>query len=387
MKPTAGFPRSNPPLRQKAGFGRWGALFAVMGGQAQAADGFGYTDGTEPIRLEQRSTRSGWASANECVDCHADIVAQWELSRHRTAWTNDIFQAGFIAEPRVFCIQCHAPAEEQVAEVLVNIDFYRSLWYDTNITNAPGHLAPEPKAAEGVNCVVCHLRDGQMLTASEPSPDSPHEHRVDAQFATSAACTTCHDFPMVAFVNGELAMTDEMMQTTAHEWEAWRERSGRTEHCPDCHMPDGDHNMQGGNSPARVQNTIHVAASASPLALVLSVEDVGHAVPTGDLFRHLTLEARCGDDWTVLSTFGRRFAAKGEDGAGKKRQVADTRLVPGIEARVEIPSACAGQEWRLRYHLGGSHDEARGLVPLQNLIYTVKSGTLPEVSDDRAPKR
>ena len=387
MKPTAGFPRANGRKRWRAAFGVGAAFVALSFGTARAADRFGFTDGTEPIRLEQRSTRSGWASADQCGDCHAETVAQWEASRHRISWTNDIFQAGFLAEPQPFCIQCHAPAEEQLVEVVANLDIYTKLWFDIDFGGALGHLAPEPKAAEGVNCVVCHLRDGQILTASEPSPDSPHEYRVDPLFGTSAACTTCHDFQMVEFVNGALVETDQVMQATAHEWEAWRERSGRTEHCPDCHMPDGDHTMPGANTPSRLRKTIHVAEQASPPALVLSVKDVGHAVPTGDLFRHLTLEARCDDDWTVLSKFGRTFAHRGEDGEGAKQQVADTRLVPGTDTVVEIPAACGGQEWRLRYHLGGSHDEARGLVPLQHLIYTVKSGTLPPTGDERHPKR
>lgn len=341
-----------------------------------AADPFGFTKGTSPVVLDSRVGQSGWTSADECVDCHADIAAQWQQSRHRVAWTNDLMQAGFVAEPQLFCVNCHAPAREQVAEVQSNLSAYAALGPHAppHVTAAP--LKPEPKAEEGITCVVCHLRDGQMLTAGPGDPDGPHELRVDPEFGTSAACTTCHDFPTPAFVDGVTHFTEEPMQATASEWEDWKALTGRDEGCQTCHMPEGSHAMRGAHDLERVSGAVVVEQRAGQL--VLSTKDVGHAVPTGDLFRHLTVEARPAEDqpWTVLATLGRSFEVDTTTVPPLKRQIADTRLHPNAPQIVTIPKHFQGGSWRVQYHYGGPHDEVRALVSMDQLVRVVDHGAL-----------
>jgi len=344
---------------------------------AAAADPFGFSQGTEPVDLSSDPDKSMWTSAEECADCHEDVVAQWTTSRHRVAWTNDLMQAGFVAEPRMFCVHCHAPAAEQVAEIRRNLATYAALGPHAPPHIAPAPLAPEPMAEEGISCVVCHLRDGQMLSADAAHPDSPHEVRVDPAFGSSAACTTCHDFPTPAFIDGTTHISDEPMQATAQEWEAWKSLTGRTEDCPACHMPEGDHSMHGAHDRDRLTQSIVVTQAGS--RLTLSTRDVGHAVPTGDLFRHLTVEARATGDptWTTLDTLGRTFAVDASTVPPTKRQTADSRLHPGAPRVIELPERFLGGRWRLRYHYGGPHDEARGLVPSEQLVAVVHQGSLP----------
>lgn len=340
------------------------------------ADPFGFSPGTSPVELSTQAGVSDWTPARDCAGCHSDVYEQWSVSRHRVSWTNNLMQAGFIAEPQMFCVNCHAPAAEQVEEIRPNLATYEALGPHAPPHTEVGILQPEPKAEEGINCAVCHLRDGEILTSTPGDPDAPHRFRVEPSFSTSAACTTCHEFFSPVFVNGLTHFTDEPMQATATEWERWKAQTGRTEGCPSCHMPDGAHQMHGAHDLQRVSDSIQVRVTAQ--ALTLSTRDVGHAVPTGDLFRHLTLEARPSPDepWSVVDTLGRTFTVDDTLDPPLKRQVGDTRLHPGAPRVVEIPERFGGGQWQLRYHYGGPHDEARGIVSPDQLIRVVHTGTL-----------
>lgn len=350
-------------------------LLLLLPTTAWAEDPFGFQGGAGPLDLAPDLDASTWASASECAGCHPDAVAQWTASRHRVSWSNDLMQAGFLAEPRLFCVHCHAPAQEQLAEILPNMPIYTSLSpHASTHEPPPGPLAPEPLADEGISCVVCHLRGVQILTANPPSPDAPHNLRYDPLFGTESACVTCHEFSAAVFLDGAMVGDDQPMQSTVSEWRAWKVSSGRTEDCTTCHMPEGDHTMSGGHDRERVNRAINIRGSRDGTALVVTAQDVGHAVPTGDLFRHLTLEQapRVEGPWTVLYTFGRSFALGHTGVVPIKRDVHDTRLRPGVP--VVVPLAQSGGHWRLRSHLGGPHDEARGLVPLDALVKVIAEG-------------
>src|SRR3954471_17740537 len=44
-----------------------------------------------------------------CVGCHADVHADWAVSRHGVAWTNAIFQREYQDRKLDWCVHCHAP--------------------------------------------------------------------------------------------------------------------------------------------------------------------------------------------------------------------------------------------------------------------------------------
>ena len=207
-------------------------------GVAWATDPFGFSTGEHPVDLDTTSDEPVWTDASECADCHQEAAEQWSASRHSVAWTNDLMQAGFVAEARLFCVYCHAPSTAQVAEVTANMATYRALSPTAPPHGAaPGALLPEPKAEEGISCVVCHLRNGEVLSANPPDPESPHPIRTDPTFGTEAACVTCHQFPAPSFVDGRTIPSDQPMQATVAEWEAWRAETGERDDCTDCHMP------------------------------------------------------------------------------------------------------------------------------------------------------
>ena len=257
-------------------------------------DPYRFSPGLAPIDLDRNDPDSAaWADSRECAGCHVKEYAEWEGSRHAVSWTNPIFQAGFMAEPMPFCVYCHAPAEIQSEEVLSNLDWYASQLHPDPRIRERGRAAkrPEPHAAEGVSCAVCHLREGEILTAN-PSEDhlAPHPLRTEPSMAESVYCENCHQFRMPETHNGRTTMTDVWMQSTVLEWDAWSDQTGGTEQCQDCHMPDGGHHFSGAHDRAALQASLQVRQREETGELEVSTRGVGHAFPTGDLFRALTLE-------------------------------------------------------------------------------------------------
>ncbi len=341
-----------------------------------AADPFGFSGGLGPIPLDQRPDGgAGWMSAEDCGDCHTAELRQWTDSRHHRAFTNDLFQAGLIAEPQAFCVHCHAPTAPQVAEVLPNLPAYAAL----SPRSAPGPglaFAPEPRAAEGVGCAACHLRDGAVLSAGPDAPAAPHPIRVEPRFGTAAACRGCHQF----LAPDGPSTPRWWMQSTWAEWQI-SEPDGDPD-CLDCHMKGGDHAMTGAHDADRLRGALEVRPA--PGGLRLTARGVGHRLPTGDLFRAITVEIARGEavpaasaqaeGWEELWRAGRRFSAvEGADGAIHKQPVEDSRLWPDQPVLVPLPDT-PGLRWRVRYHFGAPHDLVRGLAPLEAWVLTLADG-------------
>lgn len=239
-----------------------------------------------------------------CGDCHHLEAAQQAASRHRVAWTSLIYQeerARSLDPP--FCDGCHAPLGS----------------------------SDEARHA-GVSCAACHPLDGPLGEA----------HPTDAPRDPEAGCVACHDFdaPPRARTPGAA------MQSTARE----RDALGLSDSCLTCHMRDGDHLMSGAHDAATLRGAIEVDLSRDRRELVfhLSVHDVGHAVPTGDQFRHLTLELQDPSGaWRTIAWLGRvQVQVPGELAL---RTTLDTRLWPGHPQEVRAPGPATA--WRLRYHL------------------------------------
>ena len=88
-----------------------------------------------------------------------------------------------------------------------------------------------------------------------------------------------------------------------------------------------------------------IEARVRGTALELEAIGVGHAFPTGDLFRHVVVEVRH-DRWIEVERIGRTFDAPLEGEAHVKQMVRDTRLVPGEARRIDLRK---GDRWRVVY--------------------------------------
>jgi hypothetical protein len=252
-------------------------------------------------------------SAGTCSGCHQEIVDEWRTSFHRRSWTNAWFQTAYASEPRTFCRGCHAPL-------------------------AGGEEPRELAAEEGVACAVCHTN------AHGTAPD-PRLGKVDL-------CAGCHEFPFQSHALGEASAP--LMQATVSEWKS----AGGAPSCRSCHMPlaydaagkaHRSHRFDG-SSQAILARALNVSVAAvrigEELELVFTLKArAGHAVPTGDLFRRLEIEAHVGDVHAT-TTLARTFTSvPGRDDEGNegyiRRDRRDLRVLPGeprvVRLRVAAP--------------------------------------------------
>jgi hypothetical protein len=208
--------------------------------------------------------------------------------------------------------------------------------------------------------------------------------RARADLRDPVLCRDCHEFATPAFEGGAMRMTDLPMQRTYSEWLAYSDAGGR-ETCQSCHMPGGDHTMRGAHDVELLRGSLAVTASADSRGarLTLASVGVGHGLPSGDLFRHLTVEVRPvadsrEDAWRVVDRMGRTFETRldGKTLQAYKVETADTVLVPGVPRVVPLPPARGELAWRVRYHYGSERDERRGLLPAEALFLTLATGTV-----------
>lgn len=305
-----------------------------------------FNRGAAPITVGRAAPHTGRGTSEDCADCHREIAREWQRSLHKNAWTDPVFQAAYEVEPMAFCRNCHAPLARSGAR--------------------PSGLS----ASEGVSCAICHVRDGQVLSSGAgrgdaPGTASPHPVRADARFAQSEYCAGCHqfNFPAESVAGGALFDTHAPMQDTFGEWQ--RSSHGqRGTQCQDCHMPwrtapDGaryrSHDFTGARDPALLSRSARVETTATRDGNAVIVRarvvptDVGHAFPTGDLFRRLELSVWIdgAQQRTQIVSFARTFAdhyERAPDGhmAFVRRQSGDSRVQP--------PGTGTPRESELRFH-------------------------------------
>lgn len=282
-------------------------------------------------------------SAGTCAACHADAHADWAASRHGRAWTNPIFQREYRDNRLTWCVHCHAPLREQLAEV---------------------KQGGGPFADEGVTCAVCHLRGGRMI-ARRRSPRSPHDTETRADYGGPAFCAGCHQFNFPIIEPSPGGGPGEVTGYTSHPMQdtVAQHARGPLAHraCGDCHRAGAaGHLFPGGHDSTMLARAVTLATCREGDLLKVSLTNVGagHNVPTGDLHRHLVLRA-----WRATAperlqevVLGRRFQV---DPNGGKKTTADKTLRPGETRVLRLPVRALG---------GGRH----AAISLElRLVYTI----------------
>lgn len=330
-----------------------------------AAD-WGFSDLTAPLDVGDIPSKS-----SACAGCHSQIYDDWQGSRHRASWDNPVFLAGYIVEPKDFCVYCHAPLAAQTAEVLAN-----KAWYLSQHPRATAPVParqPEPHAAEGVNCVTCHWRAGSLHGPTAPA-DGAHPVEAAPELSSSDFCAGCHEFAMPEGHDGAVGFTAEPMQQTHSEWRAW----GGGERCQDCHMPGGRHTFRGAHDTEFLRASVDISADRDGDVVRFCIESVGvgHQLPTGDLFRRFSLQVDSGSGFEEVASFGRSFRLDADPKTGDihKRLAADTSLLPGVPREVSVAVGAGAVAWRLQYHFASEADERNGLLPREALVVLLHEG-------------
>lgn len=297
-----------------------------------------------------RSTARDAVRENQaCEGCHADVATEWRASQHRSAFTDETFQRALAVEPKAFCRGCHAPEDP-----------------DASRAGGPQTL--------GVACVTCHLAGDAILAAAKPdAPAAPHRVARSAAFGSAAACAGCHEF---SFGDDERRETPLLMQQTATEHAA---SPHADQSCADCHMPRGasgrrSHAFASTRDPASHRRAVVARVERTGETSVrvhLATSGVGHAYPTGDLFRRVAVEVEAvGPDYQRTASaerfLGRHFAT------GSDRYDRPIRM----EARDDRIGAAPGEPTIVDLDLG---ERARGLP----ILWRVSLDRVLHVSDHR----
>ena len=256
--------------------------------------------------------------AQECEGCHADEHEEWASSRHGLAWRNGIFWREYSAQPRAWCVNCHAPLLAQ----------------QQGLAEGDDRLA-----SQGVSCAVCHVRRGQLVSARR-RPGSPHQTVAEPSFGSPAMCADCHqfNFPVLSPQGGAvLAMTQHPMQSTVADFLSGP-RAREPRGCLTCHGSDHGHAFRGGHDLEMLRRAIAASWCRSEGEVVVEIANVGagHRVPTGDVHRHLLARVwrSTAPESIFEAYFGRRFRPA-EDGG--KETVWDSTLWPGQRRRFAVP--------------------------------------------------
>ncbi|MBS2015410.1 MAG: hypothetical protein JST00_21155 [Deltaproteobacteria bacterium] len=268
----------------------------------------------------------------ECRRCHAQIADDWATSMHARSSTDPVYQRSFAREPSSFCHDCHAPEKTS--------------------------------AEHGIGCVTCHDPRGTgvvlAVAALAPTP-APHAIVRDARFGGDDACAGCHQF---AFPDAEARGHDgALIQRTIDEHRASRfaDRS-----CASCHMPKRAvggraHAFTATSDEATLRRALVVRAvtrDAGRIVLDLEPGEVGHAFPTGDLFRRLLVVAEVvADDYRIVTRAERglgrhfRFEPARASGATVQRELADDRIDRPRRIALDLGDDARGRAvaWRIEY--------------------------------------
>lgn len=209
----------------------------------------------------------GLPKDDRCATCHTEIASEWKQSLHHRAWENEYFEHAYAVEPLAFCRGCHAPLADPKAE-------------------------PSAEARHaGVGCTSCHVVPAGIVgTHAIAARENGHEVIGDARLATTAACGRCHEF---AFPGSRRPDVDRMQKTMSEHAQS----VNSSKPCQECHMPlvtsqqgpphrKHDFRVFGDKDfMARAVVVDKAEIKDDALHLDLSLGTIGHAFPTGDLYR------------------------------------------------------------------------------------------------------
>ena len=291
-------------------------------------------------RLETRAPRH-WTN-QWCGTCHKQAYAEWKSSRHFVAGTNENFQAQCLATGggrQQWCFNCHAPTNP--ATTLLPLHEPPQL---EQLFERPPHWLEQ-----GVGCLSCHVRDGQVLVtnATQKARDA-HPIRKSQELGTAEFCAGCHQFN---FKDVHLPdyLHGPFQQASLEEFLDYRLADGFETRCHDCHMPGGKHVMPGGYDNKMLNRALKLELAADweqeqeqvAVSVSVTARRVGHKVPGGEFFRSVTLHT-----W-VTNSRGEvlrdtSVESSSEPAAGPGGAAIDPETPGGAWPRVEIFSRRRG---------------------------------------------
>lgn len=230
----------------------------------------------------------GSLSAQRCGACHQAIYQEWSASLMGNAATNPFFRFERAEQKNLWlCGRCHSPLENQSPLLVQGI---RS--FDPLTPIATTNPAYDPALeAEGVTCVVCHMRAGEpAIINARALPDAAPPHKLIAG-DPAALCVRCHQFDPLGTKTFRPPL-DTFAEQAKHET------------CTSCHMPEvkraatatsrvrigHDHRFLGARDGAFIARFLSATIGHDAAGIFVEVENrADHRVPTGEPSRVLRL--------------------------------------------------------------------------------------------------
>ena len=292
--------------------------------------------------------------AQDCGVCHVEIEAEWSASIHARSWTDRQFQSELQKDPEVgwLCLNCHTPAADQQAEIVIHTGNVRQP------DRAPNPDFDPAWREEGISCASCHVRDGVVL-GPYGSNAAPHPVRQAPELLESGVCTTCHQAQ---------ARLEEALVCAFNTGVESSEAEAGT--CQSCHMPEVHRPLVEGGEvrPGRrhlwlgslvPKETLTpeeeafytlfepgidfsmapdlLEGGARTLRLVVENKRAGHMLPTGDPERFLLVHIEATDqEGRVLASLRHRIGQRWE-WHPVARKLSDNRLAPGETRVLTLP--------------------------------------------------
>lgn len=313
-------------------------IVAIISFQFQCSDKkkqsvWGFSLGLEPIVFDPETqnpdhpkTGKRMDMAEDCGSCHETVYNNWKESRHKVAFTNELYRHSHTQEPMTWCVNCHAPLIE------------------------PGKDIENPEerflSGEGINCHVCHVRNKKIITSRLPKlkndEGTVHEYQVETEFADSSFCASCHQFNFPKLKKGSskerILYSHLPMQNTYEEFQSTEMR--KFGNCQDCHVlshSSMSHSFPGGHNRSKLAESLHIeverVGSKTILVHVIS-NGIAHAFPTGDLFRTLKVSVK-NESGKIISILELKkyyrdtISTQGiDENLPSRIQIGDTRIPP-----------------------------------------------------------
>ncbi|MGE3669302.1 MAG: cytochrome c family protein [Polyangiaceae bacterium] len=222
-----------------------------------------------PVGALPNATLGGLHSADDCAQCHKEIVQQWRHSMHAHAMTSPVMvvQNNQVAalilkdapspDPKKICVNCHGPVGSNLNSQ-VELPFSGFPLGDSDYVN------------EGVTCAACHQWNGTPVTgggglaqwANGLKPGStffgPRDDAVGNAYHSSEKiplfdnpdqlCRNCHVVAYDTSGDGRIVKgQDLVLQQLFDEWTDYR-AAGNPGTCVSCHMPFSGSNRAASNA-------------------------------------------------------------------------------------------------------------------------------------------
>jgi formate-dependent nitrite reductase cytochrome c552 subunit len=165
----------------------------------------------QPVRAapaaEPAKQVTGYAGSQSCAQCHENIHAAWQNTRHAQAFSAPIFQRDWTQlGSQVSCLECHTTGYDALTGKYAEAGVTCEACHGPFQPNHPD--APMPITPDANLCGTCHKTTTDEWRASVHGQEgiqcqdchNPHSQTPKAASVTEL-CTTCHQNPGTSFTH------------------------------------------------------------------------------------------------------------------------------------------------------------------------------------------